>query len=448
MNDKILEHHAPQARKKAGVRYKDDADIADYLEVIKAEDEERFFNYLRGLPSKLQAETLIELPPPIQADLIRKLESNALAELVKVLATDDATDLLQLVLKVDHDKGEAVFDALTDRLQQVIRRLMVYEEDQAGAWMQTEVFSVRDGETITNSLRRLRRMKATERLERVQYVHVVDENKKLLRTIPLSELILIPTRKRYGEIIEEFATPYCVEAAAPIDEAVKVIERYDLALLPVVDRNGHLIGQITHDDVVDIIQEMATEQMYGLGNVSAAEDPYESAVKTGRSRAFWLGINLVNVTLVSVVIGLFEEALESIVALAVLMPIVANMAGTASMQTLTVMVRQIALGELTPVNALRFFRKEIGIAAVNGVVFGLAGMLISYLRFDSLLLGAVMGLAMAISFIFAGALGAGVPVLLKRLGIDPAVASSTLVITMIDVVGFFSFLALATVVLL
>ncbi len=448
MDNKILEHRAFRGGKKDGVRYKDDADIADYLEVIKTEDEERFFAYLKGLPAQLQAETVIELPAPFQADLIENMEVGALSELLKQLETDDATDFMQFILKVDPVKGEEVFDNLTERLQSILQRLMVYNEDQAGAWMQTELFSARSNETVMSSLRRLRKLKASDRLGRVQYVHVVDDNKRLLRVIPLSELIVIPTRKHYSEIIEEFATPYSVEASAPISDAVHMMEKYDLALLPVVDRRDRLVGQITHDDVMDIIQEMATEQIYGLGNVSAEEDLNESAFKTGRSRAFWLGINLINVTLVSIAIGLFEQTLDSIVALAVLMPIVANMGGTASMQTLTVMVRQMALGELTPANAMRFFKKELLIASANGVVFGIAAMVISYLRFDSIILGAVMGLAMIISFVLAGVMGAGVPILLKRLGIDPAVASSTMVLTFMDVTGFVSFLSLATLIIL
>lgn len=427
-----------------GVRVKDDADIADYLEVIKKEDEERFFTYLAHLPLKLQAQTVIELPGPFQVDLIEKLQTDHLARLVTSLPTDDATDFMQLILEVDNAKGEAVFELLPGRLQQVIRKLMTYEEDQAGALMQTELFSARLGETIQNSLRRLRKMKAEQTLESVEYVLVVDDQNRLQAAIPLSELILVPSRKRYADIVGEFPSPHIIRSDASVDEAVQAIDRYDLAMLPVVDRFGHLLGKITHDDVVDMIQQRATEQMYGLGQVSGEEELHASVFRTGRSRALWLAINLVNVTLVSIVIGFFEEVLDAVVALAVLMPIVANMAGTASVQTLTVMVRQIALGELTPHNALLMFRKEFTISAVNGVLFGLLAMAISYWRFGSVVLGLVMAMAMMVSFIAAGVFGAGVPVLLRRLGVDPAVASSTLVITLMDVVGFFSFLWFAT----
>ncbi|MGE0081918.1 MAG: magnesium transporter [Thiohalomonadaceae bacterium] len=448
MNDQNPEP-AAEADRAQPVRFRDEADIADFLETVKFEDEERFFAYLTSLPTKLQAETAVELSAPFQVDLVHRLDASALAALVAALETDDATDFMQLILEIDRDKGEAVFDALDDRIQQAVRRLMAYDEDEAGAWMQTEFFSVRSDETLLGSLKRLRRRRREGNgLGDMHYVHVVDENGRLLRLIPTVELILEPAHTHYAELLDRFPEPRTVLPTTSIGEAARVMEKYDLAVLPVVDRRGHLLGQITHDDVVDVIQEMATEQMYHLGRVGAGEELHESPLKTGRSRAFWLAINLANITLVSVVIGLFERALDAVVALAVLMPIVANMAGTASVQTLTVMVRQIALGELTPRNALLIFRKELIIATANGVLFGVLGAAISWYRYDSPLLGIVMALAMMVSFVAAGLLGAGVPVLLRRLGIDPALASSTLVLTLIDVIGFFSFLAFATVILL
>jgi len=449
MRDKIVERDPRRAPgRKDGVRYKDEADIADYLEVIKKEDEERFFAYLSRLPPKLRAETLIELPLPFQADLVEREEPRALAALVTDLETDNATDLMQLVSRVDRDKAEAVFDQLSDELQQVIRRLMTYEEKEAGSVMQTEVFSAHSSETIQHSLSRLRRLKDQDRLRHVQFVMVVDEHNRLLRVIPLSELILVPARRRYRDILGEFSEPYSVEANAPLDDAIRAIDRYDLTLLPIVDRRGHLLGQITHDDVVDLIQQRATEQMYGLGRVSPDEQLHAGVGRTGVSRAFWLGINLANAVAVSIVIGLFEHTLDTVVALAVLMPIVANMAGTASVQTLTVMVRQMALGELTPANARGILRKETLISLGNGLLFGLAALAIAYTWFGSWAIGAAMALSMLLSFLCAGIIGAGAPVLLRKVGIDPAVASSVVVITLIDVIGFFTFLGLATLLVL
>jgi magnesium transporter len=442
---RLLETHLDRIKEGEHVgRPGEDADLADCLEVVRKEDEDKFFAYLRGLPMALQAQTIIELPGPFQVDLIRKLEAAELGEILTVLETDDATDLMQLILKVDADKGEGLFELLGDELQRIIRQLLAYSEEQAGSLMQTEVFSAHLDETIQVSLNRLKRLKARGRLEGVQHVYVLDEHGRLIGIIPFAELILISSRKRYAEVVENYAAAYTIAADGPLEEAVRMMEKYDLAILPVVDRFGHLLGRITHDDLVDVIQEMATGQMYALGKVSAEEELHEGAAKTGRSRAVWLAINLVNATLVSVVIGFFEHALETVVALAVLMPIVANMAGTASVQTLTVIIRQMALGELTAANASVIFFKEFNISAVNGLLFGVLAMGISYVWFGSATIGWVMFLSMLVSFISAGVIGAGVPVAVKRFGIDPAVASSVIVITLVDVIGFFSFLLFAS----
>lgn len=446
MERKVLETHLPKAPAgRQGVRYKDDADIADGLEVIKEEDEERFFTYLDRLPPGVRAQTVVELPAPFQDDLIERHGPEALAEVVGALETDDATDLMQRVLKVDADKAEQVFGLLADTLQKDIRQLLTYAEDEVGSVMQTEVFTAGVDETIQGSLRRLKRLKADGRLQQAQEVFVVDEYKRLLRVMPFADLILQPARTRYQELLDDFSEPYTVLSNANVEEAVRTIERYDLTAVAVVDRFGHLLGRVTHDDVVDLIQELATGQMYALGKVSAGEELRESAVETGKSRALWLGINLVNAVLASMVIGLFEDALTALVALAVLMPIVANMAGTASVQTLTVVVRQLALGELTTQNAIAVFTKEVNISALNGLLFGVLSMAVSYVWFGSAWVGVAMALAMFISFLSAGLLGAGTPVLLRRVGIDPAVASSVIVITLVDIIGFFSFLGLAEV---
>lgn len=444
MQRKVLESHLPDDDSgHKGVRYKDDADIADGLEVIKAEDEERFFTYLDRLPPAIRAQTVVELPAPFQDDLVGRQSPEALAEVVNALETDDATDLMQRVRRLDGEKAEAVFEHLDDTVQQDIRQLMTYAEDEVGSVMQTEVFTARQDETIQGSLRRLKRLKAEGWLQDTQEAFVVDGHKRLLRVIPFSELILHPARTRYQELLEQFSEPYTVLSNAHVEEAVRTIERYDLTSVAVVDRFDHLLGRVTHDDVVDLIQSLATEQMYALGRVSAGEELHEGAVATGKSRALWLGVNLVNAVLASIVIGLFEDALSTLVALAVLMPIVANMAGTASVQTLTVVVRQLALGELTPQNAAAVFTKELNISALNGVLFGLLSMAVSYVWFGSVWVGVAMALSMFISFFSAGLLGAGTPVVLRRVGVDPAIASSVIVITLVDIIGFFSFLGLA-----
>lgn len=425
----------------------DDADLADYLELIKKTDEEHFFKYLSGLPAKLQAETTIELPGPFQRDYIARLEDEQLLTLVDALETDDATDLMQLILSVAPQRAETLFAAMDEERERAIRRLLRYDERQAGSLMQSEVFTARADETIDSSLRRLKKLKQ-ENGHSYQHVFVIDEKKRLLRVIAFAELIVTPRRSHYSELLDDYPEPYRVDAEAPLEDAVNMIDRYDLAVLSVVDSRGHLLGRITHDDVLDAIQQRATGQMYGLSRMSAEEVLQEGALTTGRSRALWLGLNLINATLVSLVIGLFEHILEAFVALAILMPIVANMAGTASVQTLTVIVRQMSLGELHPANRWHAFAKEFTIAMNNGVLFGVLSIGLAWVWFKSWSIALVMGGSMAFSFVCAGLLGAGVPYLLKRLNIDPAVASAVIVITLVDVIGFFSFLWLASLFLM
>jgi len=211
---------------------------------------------------------------------------------------------------------------------------------------------------------------------------------------------------------------------------------------------GHLIGRITHDDVVDIMQSQATKQIYNLNKIDADEEIQENFSKTSKTRATWLTINLINAIMASLVIGIFETTLEEIVALAVLMPIVANMAGTASVQTMTVVVRQMALGEINFNDIRPIFIKEINIATINGVLFGLMSAGVAQIWFENHLISLAIGLSMFISFISAGVLGALVPMGLKKINLDPAVASSVVVITIVDIIGFFSFLWFAELIVL
>jgi len=282
----------------------------------------------------------------------------------------------------------------------------------------------------------------------VQSVFVTDDKGRLLKSIPIDDLILEKNERTFDEILEKFSQSYFVTSHDSVDSVVNIIEKYDLTTLAVVDRMGHLIGRITHDDVVDIMQERATQQIYNLNKINADEHISEDFSKTSKTRATWLTINLINAILASVVIGIFETTLHEIVALAVLMPIVANMAGTASVQTMTVVVRQMALGEINFNDIRPIFIKEINIATLNGLLFGFLSAIAAQVWFGNHLISISIGLSMFISFVSAGILGALVPMGLKKLKLDPAVASSVVVITSVDIIGFFSFLWLAEIIML
>ena len=218
--------------------------------------------------------------------------------------------------------------------------------------------------------------------------------------------------------------------------------------MPIVNEYGVLLGRITSDDIYDIINEQATDQMYHLAGVNDDAEEDEDILKAGKSRAIWLSINLLTAILASLVIGLFEETLQSIVALAILMPIVASMGGNAGTQSLTVVVRQLALGDIAKHDAFRTIRKEVTLSLINGLFFAIIMGIIAAVWFDEKLLGVVIALSMIINLLSAGFIGSMVPLLLKRLDIDPAIGSTVILTTVTDVVGFFSFLGLATLILL
>ncbi len=427
------------------------SEIAKNLKTIRQEDEDKFFDLLKKLPNDIFGEVVLELPDYYIKDIVQSVSEEQLKEAIEELESDDATDLMQDIEEADSVKAEEILEALDVQDQEEIKKLSRYAEDQAGAYMQTEVFKAFYDEKIQDALARLREDKQKGDLENIHHIFIVDSLGRLMFSIGLEDLILFDFNKTFREEIknqEEKFQPKYVKDDENIEEVVHIFEDYDLATLPVVDYNNKLIGRITADDIHDIIQESATEQIYGLAGVDEEAEHDESIKEAGKSRASWLFINLITALLASLVIGLFDHTIQSYVALAVLMPIVASMGGNAGTQTLTIMVRQLALGEVDFKNAKEAIKKEIILALSNGLLFGVLMGIIAFLWFGDIKLGLVISSSMLINLFSAGLTGAVIPLLLKKLGIDPAVGSTVLLTTVTDVVGFFSFLGLATLVLL
>ena len=425
----------------------DDADIADYLEDVRQKDENKFFEYLNSLPLPLRAQTFMELPTSFQVDLILKFDPKSLADILEELESDDATDLFQAISKVEKDKEEEIFLLLSDTKQKAIEKLISYDSNEAGSLMQTEIFKVSATRSVEYAVEKLSRLKQ-EGIGTVQNIFVTDEKGRFIKSISIDDLILEKRESTFEQILGKYSDDYSIISHDTIDNVVNMIEKYDLVSLAVVDRMGHLIGRITHDDVIDIMRERATKQIYNLNRLDENEELQENFSKTTKTRAAWLTINLLNAVLASLVIGVFEEALDAIVALAVLMPIVANMAGTASVQTMTVIVRQMSLGEISVANLKPILSKEINISVLNGFLFALLSFGITQIWFNNVLISVSIGLSMFVSFVSAGVLGTTVPMLLKKINIDPAVASSVIVITLVDIIGFFSFLWFSELIIL
>ncbi len=423
-------------------------DIADLLIEIREVDEEIYTASLNKLPSTLLAEVLVELPKSYQEELYTNFDPKKLAKLTESLDTDDAAVLIQHIEEVDEEKADAIMSNLTDEDRDTIEKLISYEDNEAGSYMQTEVFEAHLDETIGASIHRLKKMKANREIDNVHHVFVVSNKRKFVGMIPLEDLILHGPKELYRDVIEEGKITISVEPHDEIKNVIETVANYDLSVIAVVNKRGILMGRITADDIYDIIEEGATEQIYNLAGVNDTAEQEESVWKIGRARGLWLGLNLLTAIAASLVIGLFDATLQSLVALAILMPIVASMGGNAGTQTLTVTVRQMALGDIEADEAKKTIYKEVFISLMNGVVYAVTMGLIAYIWFQMPMLGIVIGLAMIVNLLSAGFFGAVIPLTLKKFGVDPAIGSTVLLTTVTDVVGFFSFLGLATVILL
>lgn len=414
------------------------------LTAAKNESDDAFFAAFLALGERERARVITELPDTYQKDICAGLGTKKLAHMVNKMRTDDATDFMILLKSVDEAKWLGTIELMDATLTEAVQSLMDYSEEESGSLMQIEIFTVTKNETIRDSMRRLRKLVDTHALEHITTIFLVDREHHLLALFPLERVVSADEGATYGDIYDRAAVPISVHSRSSVYEAARLMTRYDLNVLPVINKNGRLLGRITHDDILDHIQEDATKQMYGLGQVDPEEEIEEGVIESGKDRAFWLVINLVNVTIISIVIGLFEHSLHQVVALAILMPVVANMAGASSMQTLTVIVRQMALGRIAWGKAAPMLKKELTIALLNGLIFALLATIIAYVRFSSWYIAAAMAAAMLVSFIMAGVLASFVPLGLRALRIDPAIASSVIVMTLVDVIGFFSFLGFAT----
>ncbi|KIM10158.1 MAG: magnesium transporter [Sulfuricurvum sp. PC08-66] len=423
-------------------------DVAEILLELRDEDEHLYLEVLNDLSPELRAQVIIELPSYCHEEIIEHFTPSQLADLTHTLDTDDAAELIRNIEDVDEDVAEELLQNLPEEDRHTLQALISYGDYEAGSYMQTELFYAHIDEKVGDSIRRLKQLKAAKELDSVYQVYVINHRNKFLGSILLEDLILIGPNVFYEELVKEGVNTIAVQATDDINEVVEIASNYDMNVVPVIDAKGNLIGRITADDIYDIIEERATGQLYHLAGVNEEAEQEESLLRIGRHRAVWLGVNLLTAIAASIVIGWFDTTLQSLVALAVLMPIVASMGGNAGTQTLTVTVRQMALGDISGDDAKETLQKEVLLALLNGTIFAVAMGLIAWFWFDRAMLGVVIGMAMVINLLAAGFFGALIPLLLKKASIDPAIGSSVLLTTVTDIVGFFSFLGLASIILL
>lgn len=423
-------------------------DLAQELLKLRDLDDEDYEFICKRIPSDLFAEILCEMPNYAQEEITEVLSDKKIATITSKMDSDDASMLIYNISQNDEAAAETILSKLDEEDKEIIERLNSYEDDVAGAYMQSELFKVHFDEKIGDSLKRLKKLKDADEVDNIFHAHIIDNEDKFIGSIGLEELILFDRDLKYYDIPEDKMTDYSLKDSEDIEEAVEMFTNYNLSALVVVDENMKLLGRITHDDIHDIIQQIDTKQLYSLAGVSDDAEQEESIYLIGKNRAIWLGINLITAILASIVIGLFDATIQSLVALAVLMPIVASMGGNAGTQTLTVTVRQMALGEISYQDAKKIIYKEVVISLVNGFLFAVVIGIIAFLWFNLPLLGVVIAISMIVNLFSAGFFGAVIPIILQKRGIDPAIGSTVILTTVTDVVGFFSFLGLATVILL
>ena len=414
------------------------ADTADLLETLANEERKKLVYILKH---NFPPETLPAMNVPILIDIIEGFEIEQLSKMLLELDTDDIIYVLEICEEKFRRK---IVKGLPKDLQSLIRKALNYDEDSAGRIMQTDYVSIPVSWNIGQVVDYLRMSKRIP--DEFYALFAVDSRHIPIGTVPLH----IAMRKERNIKISEIMTtnPKIVNVNDKGKDVAFLFDQYELTSAPVVDNRGRLIGMITVDDVLDLIREKADEDMHKLAGVLGEGDLYLAAFKTARSRFGWLAINLITAILASISIALFSTAIEKLVSLAILMPIVASMGGNAGTQTLTVAVRAMATRELTSSNSLRVFGKEILVGAYNGLFFAFLIGVITGVWFKDYLLGLIIGLAMLFNLILAGTFGAAIPIILSYFKIDPAVAATVILTTITDILGFVIFLGLANYLLM
>ena len=408
------------------------ADIADIINLIPRSEVKNFVEFIEN---DFNPEILAELEEHLREEVINYLGPTHVAEFLQKLETDDAVHVIE---DIDEKEKNIILNKIPDVDRKDLELSLNYPEDSAGRLMSFDFVSLTPDMNVGDAIDRFR---LNDELPIEFYeIYLVDNSSKPIAAISLSNII----RSSRDKNLKDLQSHELVMISADMDRELVAyqFERFDLVSAPVVDINGRLIGVITADDIVDVIQDEAGEDIKLLGGVGD-ENITDSVIRVSRGRFSWLFINLLTAVLASVVIGFFDATIEEMVALAILMPIVASMGGNAGTQTLTIAVRSLSTRDLVPLNYKRIINKEILVSFYNGVLFAIITGFFGWLWFDNFSLGIVLATAMILNMVIAGLAGILIPLSLNRVGIDPAVASTVFLTTITDVVGFFSFLGLA-----
>jgi len=391
----------------------------------------------RLLEQNLKGEVLQYLSEDIQAHFLSKLNTQEVISVTEDLDTDDLADILQQL--PEHVSIE-VLDSMDYQDRQRVEQVLSYPEDTAGGLMNTDTVTIRAEITIDVVIRYLRRHKSLP--EMTDKLLVVSRKNELIGALPLTKMLVSSPCATVREVMETDLVT--IDVNMEDNEVAKLFERQDLVSAPVINEDSLLLGRITIDDVVDVIREDADHSLMSMAGLDEEEDTFAPISKTAKRRAVWLGINLITAFIASAVIGIFENTIEQVVALAVLMPIVASMGGIAGSQTLTLVIRAMAVGQISRSNLSWLLNREFFVALINGILWSFVVASAATLWFEDTTIGLVIATAMIINLVVAAIAGTSLPIFLKSQNIDPALAGGVILTTITDVVGFLSFLGLAT----
>jgi len=412
------------------------SEIAHALESSPPKQRKLFFSLLE---TNEEGDVLADLGEEIQQELVSNISNEELAEAVKQLEPDETVDILQ---NLPEDRMNTILSKMSLRDRKRIEIGLNYPENTAGGLLNTDVISVRPSHSIEVVINYLRDQK--ELPDNTDKIFVVDKEDRYVGELAIGKIITSKPSLSVREVMDTSASPIFV--SQDDKEVATIFERNDIISSAVIDEFGKLIGRITIDDVLDVIREDADQNFLGMAGV--AEDTFAPPGRAARSRVFWLSMNLLTAFIASMTINIFKDVLDQIVYLAILMPIVASMGGVAATQTLTIVLRGLTLEQINSSNLQWLFKRELAVSILNGFVLSILVGLVTYFWFNEILLSLLISLALVINLVSSVIAGVFVPLILRSLNQDPAIAGSVVVTTVTDVVGFLSFLGLATIFLI
>jgi magnesium transporter len=411
------------------------ADLADLIEHL-SRDERLFIFHL--LEPEGAGEVLVEIEPPVQERILKDLDNQAISQIVEELNSDDAADL---VGDLPAERAREVIESVGDEVTQELEKLLPYPDDTAGGIMALEFVAVKADATVQDAIESIRAKR--EEVENLYYIWVTDDFEKLVGVISLKDLLLEDPEKKISEVMNPEVIS--VNAKTDQEEVVNLVRRYDLINIPVVDDSHRLVGRITHDDIIDVIEEETDEDISLMAGVIDEEIAEESTIRISRARLPWLVVALFGGILAALVIDQFEPSLEKMITLSFFFPVVMAMGGNTGIQAATVVVRGLATGDISVVNIGKRLWMEMRVALINGMICGLILGLVVGFWLNDYRVGFIMTTALILIILISGLIGSAVPLFLKRLNIDPALAAGPFVTTSNDILSLFIYLGLMTI---